>query len=129
MEAVSLNDASGEPVLGARALIGPPFGSELTIAVVTLEMTVGLLLIACRVKWLWATIGVVVPAEPDTVRDMESIQGFLDGNWLGNPPTAGAWRWCLPAVIGIAALVAGGLHLPLLSTWLHVGRRSIFCPR
>src|ERR1700712_2711236 len=84
-------------------------------------MVVRALLLVCCVKGIWATVGVEVPPDPDTVRDLGFIQGFLDGNWLGDPAIAGAWRWYPPLLHGVAALIIGGLHLPLFSTWLHAG--------
>jgi hypothetical protein len=93
----------------------------LVVETVTPWMVVGLLLAACCAKGLWATIGVEVPPDPDTVRDLGFIQGFLDGNWFGDPAIAGAWRWYPPLLHGVAALVVGGLRLPLFAVWLHAG--------
>jgi hypothetical protein len=84
-------------------------------------MVVAGLLLACCAKGLWVTINVEVPPDPDTVRDIGFIQGFLDGNWLGDPSTAGAWRWYPPLLHGVAAILVSALHLPLFSTWLHAG--------
>ncbi|HEY0182318.1 MAG TPA: hypothetical protein VGC09_05865, partial [Rhodopila sp.] len=95
--------------------------ASVTAASVTPHMVVGGLLLACCAKGLWITGGVEVPPDPDTIRDLGLIQGFLDGNWFADPVTADAWRWYPPLLHGLAALLAGLLHLPLFSTWLHAG--------
>ena len=79
------------------------------------------LLLVCAAKGIWMSAGVQVPPDPDTVRDLGFIQGFLDGNWFGDPMTAGAWRWYPPLLHGLAALVVAALGLPLLPVWLHTG--------
>ena len=84
-------------------------------------IVVAALLFACLIKGLATTQGVMVPPDPDTVRDLGFIQGFLDGNWFGDPATADAWRWYPPLIHGLAALIVGGLKLPLLPTWIQAG--------
>jgi hypothetical protein len=91
------------------------------IATITPGMTVAALLLVCCIKGLWMTGGLEVPTDPDTVRDLGFIQGFLDGNWFTDPATDGAWRWYPPLWHALAALVVGGLRLPLFATWLHAG--------
>jgi hypothetical protein len=100
---------------------GPAFGGRTAVATITPGVVVGLLLLACCVKGLCSIAGVGVPPDPDTVRDLGFIQGFLDGNWFGDPAIAGAWRWYPPLLHALAALVVGVLHLPLFWTWLHAG--------
>ncbi len=84
-------------------------------------MAVAALLLLCAAKGAWMTAGVQAPPDPDTVRDLGFIQGFLDGNWFGDPATAGAWRWYPPLLHGLAALLLKALGLPLLPTWLRAG--------
>lgn len=105
---VGVGPVPGAPVAGAVAAITP-------------GMIVGALLLACCVKGFLVTAGVEVPPDPDTVRDLGFIQGFIDGNWFGDPAIAGGWRWYPPLLHGLAALVIGGLGLSLLPTWLHAG--------
>ena len=60
-------------------------------------IVVAALLFACLIKGLATTQGVMVPPDPDTVRDLGFIQGFLDGNWFGDPATADAWMTSAPS--------------------------------
>ena len=79
------------------------------------------LLLVCAVKGAWLSAGVVVPPDPDTVRDLGFVQAVRDGNWFHDPTTGGAWRWYPPLLHDLAALVTGALRLPLFDTWLHAG--------
>ena len=63
-----------------------------------------LLLIRCAVEGLLATAGVEAAPDIDSWRDVGFIQGFLDGNWFGDPAYAGEWRWYPPLMHGLAAL-------------------------
>jgi hypothetical protein len=92
-------------------------------------MVIAGLLLVCVAKGLWVTAGVQVPPDPDTVRDLGFIQGFLDGNWFGDPATAGAWRWYPPLLHGLAALLVGAFGVALLPVWLHAGVwLNLLCP-
>jgi hypothetical protein len=111
----------GQALGGAIGVVRGDLWPGRRLLSITPNMVVGALLLVCCAKGLWFSLGVVAPPDPDTVRDLGFIQGFLDGNWFGDPVTSGAWRWYPPLVHGLAAAVVGLLHLPLLVVWLHAG--------
>ena len=98
-----------------------PAGRTAAARAIQPAMVVGVLLLACLMKGLAATWGVAVPPDPDTVRDLGSIQGFIDGQWMNDPMIGDARRWYPPALHALAALFIGGLGLPLLPVWLKAG--------
>ena len=55
---------------------------------------------------MWFNAGLAVPPDEDIVRDLGFIQGILDGNWLGDPIHAGAWRWYPPLFHALGAAAA-----------------------
>jgi hypothetical protein len=57
----------------------------------------GLLLILCVFRGLHLVAGFVRPPDIDSLRDVGFIQGFVDGNWFGDPAYTGEWRY--PPVI------------------------------
>lgn len=93
----------------------------LALAAITPGRVVAALLVLCAIKGLWLTTGVVVPPDPDTVRDLGFIQAVRDGNWFGDPATEGAWRWYPPLLHNLAALLTAALPLTLYDAWLHAG--------
>jgi hypothetical protein len=63
------------------------------------------LLLLCLLRGLWLTRGLESPAIIDTFRDAGFVQGFVDGNWLGDPSIAGAWRYYPPLIHALFAAV------------------------
>jgi hypothetical protein len=55
------------------------------------RLILGFLLILCAVRGLYLAAGLVRPPDIDSLRDVGFIQGFLDGNWFGDPAYAGEW--------------------------------------
>ena len=86
----------------------------------------GFLLASCVLRGWWTTGGLDAPAILDTFRDAGFTQGFLDGNWFGDPSIPGAARYYPPlihAVFALAAAVSGGDPLRLLmaaAPWVNV---------
>ena len=68
-------------------------------------IVLALLLGLCLLEGLQATAGLDRPPDPDSLRDVGFIQGFLDGNWLGDPVN-GEWRWYPPLFPALGALAA-----------------------
>ena len=100
---------------------GVPANASAARPLLTPGRVVAALLLVCVVKGAWLSAGVVVPPDPDTVRDLGFIQGVRDGDWFHDPTTGGALRWYPPLLHDLAALLTGALRLPLFDTWLHAG--------
>jgi hypothetical protein len=74
-----------------------------------------LLLAACLAHGLWVVRGLgPYTAVYDAYRDVGFVQGFLDGNLLGDPSTEGAQRYYPPLLHALAALVAFITQIPPL---------------
>ena len=85
-------------------------------------LVLGFLLILCAFRGLYMAAGLVRPPDIDSLRDVGFIQGFLDGNWFGDPSYAGEWRYYPPLVHALAASVARLLGVgDVLSFWAHAG--------
>ena len=80
-----------------------------------------LLLIRCAVEGLQATAGLEAAPDIDSWRDVGFIQGFLDGNWFGDPAYAGEWRWYPPLLHGLAALGVWLSGASPMSFWVRIG--------
>ena len=52
---------------------------------------------------------------------MSVYQGFLDGNWFGDPAYAGEWRWYPPLLHGLAALGVWLSGASPMSFWVRIG--------
>ncbi len=73
------------------------------------------LLAACLGHGLWVVRGLgPYTAVYDAYRDVGFVQGFLDGNLLGDPSTEGAQRYYPPLLHALAALVASITQIPPL---------------
>jgi hypothetical protein len=71
---------------------------------------------------LWITRGLVVPPDIDAIRDIGFAQGFLDGNWMGDPAYGGAARYyppLIPALEAAAIALAGIRDIP--RAWVMAG--------
>ncbi len=79
------------------------------------------LILLCALKGAWLTTGIEVPPDADTIRDIGFIQGLLDGNLLGDPAVAGAFRWYPPLVHGLAALALRLTGAEPMAVWPHAG--------
>jgi hypothetical protein len=95
----------------------------------------GVLLILCAFRGLHLVAGLVRPDNTDLFRDVGFIQGFLDGNWFGDPSYSAAWRYYPPLVPAIGALLARILDAKDLLTfwvqagvWLNLGKHSASGP-
>jgi len=80
-----------------------------------------LLLILCAVEGLRATAGLKAPPDVDSWRDVGFIQGFLDGNWFGDPFYAGEWRWYPPLIHGLGAAGVWLSGASPMSFWVQIG--------
>ena len=80
-----------------------------------------LLLIRCAVEGLQATAGLEAAPDNDSWRDVGFIQGFLDGNWFGDPAYAGEWRWYPPLMHGLGALGVWLSGASPMSFWVRIG--------
>jgi hypothetical protein len=69
------------------------------------NVAVGGLIAVCLAKGLWLTHDLRSPAMFDTLRDTGFVQGILDGNLLGDPAIAGAYRYYPPLLHAMAAAV------------------------
>jgi hypothetical protein len=64
----------------------------------------------------------VRPPDIDSLRDVGFIQGFLDGNWFGDPAYAGEWRYYPPLVHALAASLVRLLGVgDVLAFWAQAG--------
>ena len=85
-------------------------------------LVLGFLLILCAFRGLYMAAGLVRPPDIDSLRDVGFIQGFLDGNWFGDPSYAGEWRYYPPLVHALAASVARLLGTgDVLRFWAQAG--------
>ncbi len=85
-------------------------------------LLLGALLVLCLARGLTATNGLVVPPDLDALRDIGFTQGFLDGNWFGDPSYAGTVRYyppLLPALMALLIRIGGISDLPGL--WVQAG--------
>ena len=81
-----------------------------------------LLLILCAFRGLHLAAGLVRPPDIDSLRDVGFIQGFLDGNWFGDPAYTGEWRYYPPLVHALGALLARLLGAKdALAFWVQAG--------
>ena len=83
-------------------------------------IVLALLLGLCLLEGLQATAGLDRPPDPDSLRDVGFIQGFLDGNWLGDPVN-GEWRWYPPLFPALGALAAWLSGVPVMRLWVEIG--------
>jgi hypothetical protein len=82
----------------------------------------GLLLILCAFRGLHLVAGLIRPPDVDNLRDVGFIQGFLDGNWFGDPAYTGEWRYYPPLVHAFGALLARLLGAKdALAFWVQAG--------
>ena len=79
------------------------------------------LVLLCAIKGVWMTAGLIVPTDPDTIRDIGFIQGLRDGNLFHDPGLADAWRWYPPLIHAIAAAVLTVIGGNTLDIWIHAG--------
>lgn len=80
-----------------------------------------LLLILCAWEGLAATAGLEAPPDLDSWRDVGFIQGFLDGNWFGDPVYAGEWRYYPPLMHALGAVGVWLSGASPMSFWVRVG--------
>ncbi len=81
-----------------------------------------LLLILCAFRGLHLVAGLVRPPDIDSLRDVGFIQGFLDGNWFGDPAYTGEWRYYPPLVHAFGAWLARLLGAKdALAFWVQAG--------
>ncbi len=85
------------------------------------KLAIGLLLLLCLIAGLHVEQGALVPPDADQFRDIGFAQGVLDGNWLGDPTYAGAWRWYPPLIHVLLAFGADLTGAPLPHFWLWAG--------
>jgi hypothetical protein len=105
---VDFRDALAEPRFEARAAFKQPL----------YLVMVALLLALCVTRGYWLLKDLPFAPYQDSMRDVGLIQGILDGNFLGDPTNAGAWRWYPPL---IHFLIAGAVKLTGIDTlklWL-----------
>ena len=55
------------------------------------------------------------------VRDIGFIQAAVNGNLLGDPINAGAWRWYPPLIHWVTGTVVRITGVRLLPFWSHLG--------
>ncbi len=67
-------------------------------------LVLALLLALCLGHGLRVTAGLALPPDPDALRDIGFAQGFLDGNWFGDPAYANTRRYYPPLISALAAL-------------------------
>jgi len=85
-------------------------------------LILGLLLILCAFRGIHSVMGLVRPPDIDSLRDAGFVQGFLDGNWFGDPAYAGEWRYYPPLVHALGALLARLLRATdPLAFWVQAG--------
>ncbi len=80
------------------------------------------LLALCLAHGLTVTDGLTVPPDLDALRDIGFTQGFLDGNWFGDPSYAGTVRYyppLFPATMALLVRLGGIGDLPGL--WVQAG--------
>src|SRR5690242_12755298 len=82
----------------------------------------GVLLILCAFHGLHLVAGLVRTPDSDLFRDAGFIQGFLDGNWFGDPAYAGEWRYYPPLVHALGAFLVRILGVKdVLAFWVQAG--------
>ena len=69
------------------------------------------LLCLCGARGYWLVSRLPFPPYSDSLRDIGFMQGILDGNLVGDPTNAGAWRWYPPLIhfIGAGAVKLTGI--------------------
>lgn len=80
------------------------------------------LLTLCAVHGVRMTAGLAVSPDVDSARDIGYAQGFLDGNFFGDPTYVGEWRFyppLLPALRALAFRLSGASDLVLF--WVQTG--------
>jgi hypothetical protein len=82
----------------------------------------GVLLILCAFHGLHLVAGLIRTPDPDHARDAGFIQGFLDGNWFGDPAYAREWRYYPPLVPALGAFLVRILGAKdVLAFWVQAG--------
>lgn len=95
--------------------------SELGYYRVSLLLVVGLLLL-CAAHGVLTVSGVAYPPDVDSVRDIGSVQGILNGDLFGDPAYAGEIRWYPPLMPALAAAASRLLGIADLPTfWVQAG--------
>lgn len=84
-------------------------------------VVLALLLGLCLLEGLQSVAGLDRPPDMDSLRDAGFIQGFLDGNWFGDPVYAGEWRWYPPLIPALGALAAWISGVPVMRLWVQIG--------
>ncbi|HTZ79242.1 MAG TPA: hypothetical protein VMC10_15100 [Stellaceae bacterium] len=83
-------------------------------------VVVAVLLALCLLEGLQSIAGLDRPPDMDSLRDVGFIQGFLDGNWLGDPMYAGEYRWYPPLFPALGALAVWITGIPAMRLWLEL---------
>ena len=83
-------------------------------------VVLALLLGLCLLEGLQSIAGLDRPPDMDSLRDVGFVQGFLDGNWLGDPVYAGEFRWYPPLFPALGALAVWLTGLPVMRLWLDL---------
>jgi hypothetical protein len=83
---------------------------------------VATLLLLCAAHGAWTVSGVAYPPDVDSLRDIGSAQGILNGDLFGDPAYAGEIRWyppLVPALVAAASRLLGIADLP--NFWVQAG--------
>jgi hypothetical protein len=82
---------------------------------------VALLIVICATHGFAVVHGLAQPGDLDSLRDVGSIQGLLDGNWFGDPVYAQEWRWYPPLLPALGAIGAAATGASPLAFWVQSG--------